>query len=74
MLKQPKWKYLELVTAFGGDQQVADFIRSEGFDPPPLKTIAGWRMRNSVPGRWAPLLIEAAMRKGHLDQLSQLRK
>jgi hypothetical protein len=31
-------------------------------------------MRNSVPGRWAPLLIEAAIRNGHLGKLSQLRK
>jgi hypothetical protein len=74
MPKYPAWKYLELVEAFGGERKVADLIRKEGFDPPPLKTITGWRMRNSIPGRWAPLLIEAAIEAGHLDQISQLRK
>ena len=42
------------------------------FDPPPLKTIAAWRQRNSVPGLWAPLLIDLAIRKGLLKQVSDL--
>ena len=74
MLKRPSWKYFELVTAFGGAQEVADVIQAEGFDPPPLATIIGWRQRNSVPGRWAPLLIDLALRRGLLDHVSQLRK
>jgi hypothetical protein len=72
MPKTPFWNYRWLVSAFGGDADVARAIRSAGFDPPPLKTIAAWRERNSVPGRWAPLLIDLAMREGLLKQISEL--
>jgi hypothetical protein len=74
MSRIPVWKYSELVAALGNDPTVAELIRAEGFDPPSVKTIAGWRMRNSVPPAWAPLLIEAALERGLLDKLSQLRR
>lgn len=72
--RPPSWKYRELVAAFDGDANVADLIRAAGFEPPPIKTIAGWRMRNSVPAAWLPLLIEEALDRGLLDSLSQLRR
>jgi hypothetical protein len=68
----PYWDYDWLLRSFGGDDAVARAIRSVGYDPPPLKTIAAWRQRNSVPGKWAPLLIDLAMRKGLLNRVSQL--
>ena len=68
----PYWNYHWLVGAFGRVEDVAQAIRSAGFDPPPLKTIAAWRQRNSVPGLWAPLLIDLAMRKGLLKRISEL--
>ena len=74
MPKHPSWKYLELIAALGDDAAVAELIRSEGFDPPSLKTIAGWRMRNSMPSRWLPLLVELAMERKIIDHISQLRK
>jgi hypothetical protein len=74
MARPPAWKYRELVTALGGDDVVASLIRAEGFEPPALKTITAWRQRNSVPGNWAPLLIDVALRKGLLDRVSQLRR
>ena len=71
--RAPVWKYRELVAALGDDPAVAALIRDEGFKPPPAKTIGGWRVRNSVPGVWAPLLIEIAMRRKLLDTVSHLR-
>ena len=68
----PSWNYHWLVGAFGRVEDVAQAIRSAGFDPPPLKTIAAWRQRNSVPGLWAPLLIDLAMRNGLLKRISEL--
>lgn len=68
----PHWDYHGLIGAFGGVDAVAQAIRSARFDPPPLKTIAAWRQRNSVPGLWAPLLIDLAIRKGLLKQVSDL--
>lgn len=72
--RPPSWKYRELVAAFDGDANVADLIRAAGFEPPPIKTIAGWRMRNSIPAAWLPLLIQEALDRGLLDSLSQLRR
>ena len=74
MLNAPRWKYRELVTALGSDIAVIAILRADGFKPPPAKTIAGWRMRNSVPGQWAPALIDAAMRRGLIERVSQLRQ
>ena len=73
MLYAPRWKYRDLVAALGSDDQVVELLRAAGFRPPPAKTIAGWRMRNSVPGQWAPALIDAAMRRGLLAKISHLR-
>jgi hypothetical protein len=71
---QPQWKYRELVSALGAtDNEVREIIRAEGFDPPALKTVTSWRLRNSVPATWAPLLIDVAMRRGILGEVGQLR-
>jgi len=70
----PSWKYRELVSAFGDDLDVAEVIRAAGFKPPSVKTIEGWRMRDSVPSSWLPLLIDAALAKGLLDSVSQLQR
>jgi hypothetical protein len=72
--RRPSWKYRELVSAFGPDDEVQELIAVAGYKPPPIKTIAGWRMRNSVPSAWAPILLEEALRRGLLDTLSQLRR
>ena len=71
--KPPAWKYRELVAAFGGNEAVRQMIRRKGFEPPPLKTIAGWRERNSIPSAWLPLLIDMALKQGLIHTVSQLR-
>jgi hypothetical protein len=74
MPRRPSWKYRKLVSALGAtDNDVREVIRAEGFDPPALKTVTAWRLRNSVPGQWAPLLIDIALRKGLIKRISQLQ-
>jgi len=68
----PVYKYKALIAAIGTDDEVAALIKDCGFDPPPLATIRGWRTRNSVPARWAPLLITKAMTAGRLRDTSAL--
>lgn len=68
----PVYKYRSLIAAIGTDGEVQDLIASCGFDPPPLATIRGWRTRNSVPARWAPLLITQAMTSGRLRDTAAL--
>lgn len=72
--KLPEWKYSELIASFGTANQLADRLRQEGLDAPPRGTILGWRQRNAVPGRWAPLLIQLAMWDGVINGIGQLRK
>jgi hypothetical protein len=72
MPNAPFWNYHWLIGAFGDTADVARAIKAAGFDPPPLKTIAAWRQRNSVPGTWAPLLIQLAMREGLLNRIEEL--
>jgi hypothetical protein len=72
--RAPVWKYTELIAALGDDPTVAALIRAEGFEPPPVRTIGGWRVRNSIPCQWVPLLIEIAMRRKLLIKVSHLRR
>ena len=59
--RSPKWNWLALIVALGTDRDIADRIVAAGFDPPPIKTIAGWRTRRSIPSKWAPLMIKIAI-------------
>ena len=62
------------MVALGSDREIADRISAMGFDPPPPKTIGGWRFRGSIPARWSPLLIQMALNEGLLKNLWALRK
>ena len=68
----PVYKYRSLIAAIGTDKEVAGLIKDCGFDPPPPATIRGWRTRDSVPARWAPLLITQAMTTGRLKDTAAL--
>lgn len=68
----PTYKYRALIAAIGTDEEVQELLAACGFDPPPQATIRGWRTRNSVPARWAPLLITQAMVSGRLKDTAAL--
>lgn len=68
----PKWKYKQLVVALGSNDEISSRIVKAGFDPPPSKTIAGWRTRGSVPSKWLPLLVMFAEAEGLLDDWRSL--
>lgn len=74
MKRYPQWNYTEVLTALGGDNRVAELIRNDGYNSPPTPTIKGWRHRNAIPGRWAPLIILIALREGVLPSLRSLIK
>lgn len=56
-----QWKWKELIIALGGPKAVCDHIARRGVRPPSWETVKGWQTRNSVPGRFAPLLILIGM-------------
>ena len=68
----PVWNYVLLLTKLGPDRQIQGFIEAKGYRSPPNKTIAGWRQRNSIPGKWAPLLIEIALERKKLTDIDSL--
>jgi hypothetical protein len=70
----PIYRYRELIAAVGTDSDIQELILSCGFEPPPVATIRGWRTRNSVPARWAPILITQAVTSGALKDISSLLK
>jgi hypothetical protein len=70
----PEWRYSALLNAFGYDRDVADAIKAAGFEPPPIRTISGWRARNSVPSQWAPLMILLGIERGYVTHIRRLLK
>ena len=68
----PELKVKELLDAIGSDKQIAELLRSFGYEAPPLASIRGWRSRNSIPVRWLPLLMGWAMDRGDLQKPEQL--
>lgn len=69
-----KWKYRELIRALGGVSGIKEHFLSRGVEPPPEDTIRGWRTRNSIPGKWSPLVIMIAMEENILKSVQQLIK
>lgn len=56
-----QWKWRKLIVALGGPKSVCDHIARRGVRPPAWETVKGWQTRNSVPGRFAPLMILIGM-------------
>jgi hypothetical protein len=70
----PEYKYRELLAFIGNDRAVQDVLAAYGYDVPSVRVIEGWRMRNSVPPRWLPLLIQHAMTNKALPKPEALLK
>ena len=68
------WNYAKLLTELGSNRAVMDLIRARRLEPPPLKTVAGWRQRNSIPGKWAPLVIQIGIERGLIKDIEALRR
>lgn len=69
-----EWKFRELIAALGGPGAVSQLFVAYGFEAPPVETIKGWRLRNSIPGRYLPALLIIAQERGILPKLSALYK
>lgn len=71
--KRPNWRYHEVLTALGTADEIKWMMFGKGYEPPPEDTIQGWRNRNSIPGKWVPVIIELATDKGIINTLSDLK-
>lgn len=70
----PECKFRELIDALGGCPAAAKVIEGYGYEVPPVATIRGWHTRNSIPTRWAPILVGHAMRHGLMRSPADLIK
>jgi hypothetical protein len=68
----PTPNYRLLLAAIGNDAEVASVLLLGGMKPPALSTIKGWRKRNTVPGKWVPVLLAWAQEHGVLSDLRKL--
>lgn len=58
----------------GNDREISIIIENKGLRPPPPKTIAGWRQRNSIPSPWVMLLLDVALKRGLVKDIPSLRQ
>lgn len=68
------WKFKELIAALGGPTAVSNLFEEYGFEPPPVETVKGWKLRNSIPGKYLPALLIIAQERGILTRLKGLYK
>lgn len=60
----PVWRYREILSQLGDNQDISRTIMAYGFDPPSEPSIQSWRVRNSIPGKWLPLIVDIALHSG----------
>lgn len=65
----PEWRFKDFFDDNGGPEGVQQIILAEGFKPPPVMTVVGWRHRNSIPSKWLLVLMLAASRRNKLKTL-----
>src|SRR4029077_12463378 len=70
----PAWDCVRLLDNFGASWQIQDLIAQHGFKPPPIKTINGWRQRNSIPVRWALFLVNFALKNDLIANIDALAR
>lgn len=71
-VQKPQWNIRGLIELLGGVQALRDRFMAQGFEPPPLQTMIGWRRRNSAPCEWALALLALAAADPALPVTHQL--
>src|SRR5580765_1161431 len=70
----PVWVCIRLLNNFGPSWRIQALIAQQGFKPPPIKTINGWRQRNSIPIKWGFLLVNLAIKGGMIESIDALQR
>lgn len=72
-MDKPSPNFAWLICELGGVAKLRERIFDEcGFEPPPFDTVYAWVRRNSLPGRWAVVVIALAMKAGVLGDIWSL--
>jgi len=57
----PRWRFDDILVGLGPDSAIVHKVTKRGYPKIPRSTIAGWRLRNSIPTFWVPLFIQMAL-------------
>ena len=71
--KPPLWRYYDLLILLGTANEIRGMLQDKGYTPPPEDTVQGWRNRNSIPGKWVPVMLQLAVEKGFIKSIDDLR-
>jgi len=69
----PQWRFDEMLFGLGSSRSIAQKLVERGYPRLPLSSIAGWRMRNSVPVFWLPALVQLALDEKIINRIDDLR-
>jgi len=69
----PKWKFDEILVGLGSDTVIGRKVIERGYPQIPRSTIAGWRMRNSIPPFWVPVFIQMALDDNIIASIDDLK-
>jgi hypothetical protein len=73
LIVQPEWLYRDLLVGLGTSGDVRALLEAKGYQPPPEDTVQGWKNRNSIPGKWVPVLVELGIEKGIFKDVGGLK-
>ncbi len=69
----PEWRYADLIDGLKPYHNIVEMLEAKGYPRLPLSSIAGWRMRNSIPPAWVPALIGLGVDAGLIRTIEDLR-
>ena len=69
----PAWRFDDLLLGLGTDGLVADKLVQRGYPKVPANSITGWRLRNSIPPFWVPIIIQLGLDEKLIKRIEDLR-
>jgi hypothetical protein len=69
----PVWRFDEVILGLGSATDIANRLVAKGYPRIPRSSIAGWRMRNSIPPVWVPVFIQMALDAKLINKIEDLR-
>jgi hypothetical protein len=69
----PRWRFGDLLTGLGHESQIASKLEQRGYPRVPLDSIVSWRLRNSIPAYWVPILIQMGLDERLIARIEDLR-
>ena len=69
----PAWRFADILTVLGSDKQIAAKLVERGYPNVPDNSITGWRLRNSIPAFWVPVIIQMGLEEKLIKSIEDLK-